>query len=142
MMEITMRLADIPVAFRLNYGDYHRLYEPYRCTDVPAFSIGLTPEALTAALPRYPECPEPAYAEHMELCAVASDRLIPYGRFFFHGISFLWHDKAWIFAAPSGTGKTTQYFQWKLQYKDEIRLLNGDKIALKLEDGKAVFDFS
>ena len=48
---------------------------------------------------------------------------------------FLLHlDKAWLFSAPSGTGKTTQYRQWRRLYHDEVKIINGDKPILQFCD--------
>lgn len=70
-------------------------------------------------------------AEYNELAAEASEALLPFGRCVFHGAAFVWREKAWIFTAPSGVGKTTQYALWKMQYKDEVTMLNGDKPVLE-----------
>ncbi|MBR2779722.1 MAG: hypothetical protein IKD85_06085 [Firmicutes bacterium] len=60
-----------------------------------------------------------------------SDALLKYDAFIFHGAAFQWRGKAYIFTAPSGTGKTTQYRRWREVYGDEIRILNGDKPVLR-----------
>ena len=73
-------------------------------------------------------------AEYNVLAGLISGRLHPYGRAVFHGVSFLWNNKAWILTAPSGTGKTTQYFHWKELYGDRVRILNGDKPVLQVLD--------
>ena len=63
-----------------------------------------------------------------------SDALLKYDAFVFHGVAFLWREKAYIFTAPSGTGKTTQYRRWREVYGDEVRILNGDKPVLRFAD--------
>lgn len=134
-MTINLCLAGIPVEAALQYEDYLRLYRPYFTALPPMLSVGLTPGELAAARIRYTECPELPYVEHMELCTRLSNLLIPTGRVFFHGTAFLWHGRAWILTAPSGTGKSTQYFLWKLLYGDEILLISGDKPILESRDG-------
>lgn len=62
------------------------------------------------------------------------DELPSHKRLLFHGCAFEWQGKAWIFTGPSGTGKTTQYVQWKLIYGDEIHAINGDKPILEFRD--------
>lgn len=89
------------------------------------------------ALPTEAESPQ--YAEFMRLLGEAGSVLLKYNRCIFHGTAFIWHEKAWIFTAPSGTGKTTQYVLWKLLYKDEISILNGDKPILEFRDDNTVF---
>lgn len=60
----------------------------------------------------------------------AGDELLKHNRCIFHGAAFLWNKKAFIFTAPSGTGKSTQLFNWLQLYKDEIKIINGDKPIL------------
>ena len=83
---------------------------------------------------------DPAYAEYVLSCSYACDSLMKKNRIIFHGATFLWHKKAWLFSAPSGTGKTTQLLNWKRIFGDEIVILNGDKPILELcEDGSIFF---
>ncbi len=64
----------------------------------------------------------------------ASDRLIREDRCIVHGAAMLWKGKAWLFMADSGTGKSTQLRHWKDLWPEEVRILNGDKPVLRLED--------
>lgn len=75
---------------------------------------------------------DPAYAEYVLSCNYACDALMHRDCIVFHGASFLWHDKAWLFTAPSGTGKTTQLRNWETLFGREIAILNGDKPILQL----------
>lgn len=72
-----------------------------------------------------------AYTEYCLSAYRVSDELIKNHSILFHGASFLWNKKAYIFSAPSGTGKSTQIRNWMYLYKDEITILNGDKSILK-----------
>ena len=72
--------------------------------------------------------------EYFLLHLVVSNALLPFNRCVFHGTAFLWHDKAWLFSAPSGTGKTTQFRQWRRLYRDEVKIINGDKPILQFCD--------
>lgn len=53
-----------------------------------------------------------------------------------HSASFLYQDKAWLFSAPSGTGKSTHTNLWHELL--QVPLLNGDLNVLALEDGQPV----
>lgn len=67
----------------------------------------------------------------------ASDALLPHGRVIMHAAAMLWHDKAILFTADSGTGKSTQLRRWMDMYGDEVRIMNGDKPVLRLAgDGR------
>ena len=60
--------------------------------------------------------------------------LLPYGRCLFHSVAICVDDSAWLITAPSGTGKSTQYRNWKELFGDEVRLICGDKPILEFQD--------
>lgn len=82
-------------------------------------------------------CPEgrltPVNEEYI-LMARASSFLLPRRRVMFHGVSFVWREKAWILTALSGMGKTTQLRHWQRLFPGEIQIINGDKSVLSWED--------
>ena len=133
--EFTIRLAGLSVRVRLHHAENERFFEKFLtepCADAPLAEV--TPEELAAVLPQYPEGTLPAYAECSELASRVSAALLPHGSCIFHGVAFLWRGKAWIYTAPPGTGKTTQYVLWKRRYGDEVGILNGDKPVLTFSD--------
>lgn len=95
-------------------------------------------DELTFMLKTYPENPSAPYLEYSELCRRASDALLPYGRAVYHGLSFYWQNRAWLITGPSGVGKTTHYLNWKLQFNDELTIMNGDKPIISLENEKVI----
>ena len=133
-MKKTLNFAGIPVAITWNSGGYFPCFFPFETEERPLLSVALSGEEVRAAKALYPDDPPDAYVEYMELCSRVSDALLPYARVVFHGVAFLWHGRAWIFTAPSGTGKTTQYIRWKQRYGDEIGMMNGDKPILEFRD--------
>ncbi len=69
----------------------------------------------------------------------AGDALLKYNCCGFHSAAFVWRGKAYLFTAPSGTGKSTQLKNWMNLYGDETQILNGDKPVMKLcEDGQVL----
>lgn len=73
-----------------------------------------------------------AYGEYVISCNYACDELMKYDRLVFHGASILWKGRAWLFSAPSGTGKTTQLRLWTKLFPDEAEIMNGDKPILEV----------
>ena len=80
------------------------------------------------------KCADFAYVEYARSCSYACDYLLRHQCIVFHGCSFLWHDKAYLFSAPSGTGKTTQVKLWKKLFPEEVEILNGDKPILEINE--------
>lgn len=67
-----------------------------------------------------------------------SDHLLRHDCCIIHAAAFLWRGRAWLFAADSGTGKSTQLRLWKSLYPGEISVMNGDKPILRREEDGAV----
>lgn len=59
-----------------------------------------------------------------------------YKKILFHGAVISWKKKGIVFTAPSGTGKTTHIALWKKYYKEDVKIINGDKPVLSIEDEK------
>ena len=135
-MEINVNLAGIPLAIEIKHKEYLSEFEPFLTTESPLTRISLDESELKFMLQTYPEPPSPEYLEYSELCRRTSDALLRFGRAVFHGLSFFWRDRAWLVTAPSGTGKTTHYLQWKRQFPDELTIMNGDKPIIAVENGK------
>ena len=74
---------------------------------------------------------EEPFLEYTYIMLPIGDQLLNYRRCIFHGVAFLWRDKAYIFTGPSGTGKSTQYKRWREVFRDETSILNGDKPILE-----------
>jgi len=78
------------------------------------------------------------FAEYSLLGCRTSEYLMNFNRFVFHSVAIRWHNRAWLIAAPSGIGKTTQYLNLNKMYPDEITIINGDKPIIELcNDGTA-----
>ena len=56
--------------------------------------------------------------------------MLPHGRIFLHAAAVIWKNKAYLFVAPSGGGKSTQAALWESQGAE---ILNGDKVILARE---------
>lgn len=54
------------------------------------------------------------------------------GMFALHSASILYHDKAWLFSAPSGTGKSTHTDIWNRLFQTPV--LNGDLNLIGIEN--------
>lgn len=140
IMEYVIKLAGIPFSISFAFKQYVPLFLPYIAhNEIPAFHVEIPAETIEGLRNVYPNNPPDSYIEMMELYPILSDSLIPYGRCFFHGCAFLWNGKAYIFVAPSGTGKSTQFILWKLVYGNEIRILNGDKPILEFRQDDSIW---
>ncbi len=77
-----------------------------------------------------------AFSEFCLLCEQSSEYLLTRKRCIFHAAAVRFRDKAWLIAAGSGVGKTTQCRNLLELWPEKISVINGDKPALEaLEDG-------
>lgn len=60
------------------------------------------------------------------------DALISYGGFLLHSSAVVYNEKAYLFSAPSGTGKSTHTQLWLKRF-DGAYILNDDKPAIKIQ---------
>ena len=76
------------------------------------------------------------YAEFKALINPTSLFLLHSGACVFHSVAFLWRGRAWLLTAPSGTGKSTQFLNWRRQFPGEIIMICGDMPVLeRRQDG-------
>lgn len=129
-MKKTLELAGIPVEIELKYPDAILTFAPYIKDRIPCASVCISQTELEAARNQYEPGASDLYVEYMELSLKVSEALLPFNRVIFHGTAFFWQGKAWIFAAISGTGKTTQYLHWKELYGEDVQIICGDKPIL------------
>ena len=74
------------------------------------------------------------FLEFRSLVQPTSRKLLEYESILFHSVSFIYKDRAWLLAAPSGTGKTTQFLNWSRLFPNEIRMICGDMPVISCED--------
>lgn len=62
-------------------------------------------------------------------------QLIEHGGMLLHASAVVVDEKAYLFSAPCGTGKSTHTGLWLKRFGDRAIMLNDDKPALRLKDG-------
>lgn len=103
----------------------------------PKIYIRVGPNDWKAFHRQFPQTKADASVEIKILVGLVSDWLTDHDRLLMHGVAFIYRERAWILAAESGTGKTTQYINLKKLLGDEIQIICGDNPVLHfLENGK------
>lgn len=80
-----------------------------------------------------PELTDPDVAEYMGTGAIFARELLSFNGSFLHSSAVVLDGKAYLFSAPSGTGKSTHTEKWCRLFG--AHYLNDDKPALRLVDG-------
>ena len=133
-------LAGLVIGIDNHYDFVLRQCEDYICSGDPAFTVRVSEKTVENEC-RYAtdevrgmSTDLRAYSEsiciYREICRV----LPSYGAFLFHSAAICCDGKAYLFSAPSGTGKTTHIRQWRKMLGDGVSMINGDKPILRLND--------
>ena len=105
----------------------------YNGTESPLFDIVTTPEIYQSYKNRYPEADD-ALIEYMHSGAVFYTNLIEQNGMMLHASAVEMDEKAYLFSAPSGTGKSTHTGLWVKEFTPKARILNDDKPAIRIID--------
>ena len=134
--DIKVRFAGIPIELSSHSNFMRQFCKDYLCDGKPLFSVSATEDKTNEELQNADEPTTFDYAEALCLYREIAEKLPLYDRIVFHGAAIEYGGKAYIFTAPSGTGKTTHIKLWKRYLGDKVKIINGDKPILSLSDGK------
>lgn len=139
MQKIDILLADLKINIEHKYD-----YISYLCKDY--ISQSDTPDIIAkadnAAILKEKELVPSAPIESCEsLCIYRAigEQLPHFDRFVFHGAAIEYGGNAYLFTAPSGTGKTTHINLWKQYLGDKVDIINGDKPIIKAGNISTVY---
>ena len=131
-----IELAGISIGLEDRYGRLYNHCKEY-LTDRPAlFEIHVSDEEIKKEieLGDQEELKNMAYAEIVCVYRAICRRLPAYNVFLFHSAALEYDGKAYLFSAPSGTGKSTHIGLWRKCLGNRIDIINGDKPLIRLEE--------
>lgn len=129
------KIADLRVGFEPKYNLLSERSEKYRCDGEPDFNIGYTDNLMEHQLDLYKGISE-AEVEYLWMGTAFNVKLLEYNGMFLHSSTVVVDGKAYSFSAPCGTGKSTHTSLWLKLLGDKAFILNDDKAAYRLIDGK------
>ena len=139
MVRFTAKLAGIPIGISALFEQTRAAYRDYLTTDAPLFTLETTEQALTQeyariarrrALNPQKAIPHPALLEEQWLYHQIGDRLPAYDALLVHGSAVAVDGVAYLFTAPSQTGKSTHTRLWRQVFGDRAVMVNDDKPLL------------
>ena len=139
-MKSIYRVAELYLRMEPRFEPLISRSEPYRTFDEPRdlLEISVTPETYASYHRKYPDATDPLI-EYMETGSVFYRSLISHAGILLHSSAVVLDGKAYLFSAPSGTGKSTHTRLW-LQEFPGAEILNDDKPAIRvLDDGIYVY---
>lgn len=135
----TYVFADFPVAVSTEYGFFHQISSLYRSKAVPQFVIATTQTDIDS---EKASDTEGTFSSREQLEALAvqrklSEELLNHDTILFHSSALAVDGEGYLFAAVSGTGKSTHAKLWREVYGDRVTMINDDKPFLKITDNEA-----
>ena len=132
------KIADVVFEAQTLYPYTETLCAGYRYDgDInPAFSTVMSKEDIEKELVNSVGIPDDileSLALYRKLCDYLieeSDGIV------FHSSALSVEGKAYLFTAPSGTGKSTHAWGWRTVFGDKVKMINDDKPIIRKKDGK------
>ena len=108
--------------------------EPYRCEpfDSADIVIDVSWERVKEKAPHMTK----DVCEYMATGGFFYLNLLNFDGMMIHASAVMMDGGAYLFTAPCGTGKSTHTQLWRKRFGDRAQILNDDKPALRLEDGR------
>ena len=140
-MKFQIRLAGVNIAVNSIYDEVFRLCRGYLTEDAPDCFVSVSPADIELERARNireaetegvsPVNYTDAYLETLAVYRKIAAQMLRFDTVLLHGAVVAVQDRAWLFTAPSGTGKTTHIRLW-LDNIEGSYVVNGDKPLIRI----------
>lgn len=131
-----IRIAELNIRIHNLYPYVERFCADYRAEfDKADIEVAVPAEEIERERAQNPTAFSAGYSESICVYRQIALQLPMFGAFVFHASVVECDGRAYAFAAPSGTGKSTHTKLWLKVFGDRARVLNGDKPIFRLTDG-------
>ena len=147
MTAFTISLAGFPIRVEALHEHTMRFCADYLCEDTPVLTIRMRQEDIDLECEKSDQEREleglpphrfsDSYLETLAVYRKIAAGLLEKDVLLFHGSVMAYAGKAYLFTAPSGTGKTTHCRLWLSQIPGTY-VLNGDKPLLRIEQDRVL----
>lgn len=150
MTEFKVELADVPIGIRCRHEVNKTFLRKYLTEKTPLFSIEPTDDDLRRSQEEFEILDETSgrekiirpdsFLENIAIHRLLAERLTEYDVLLMHGSALCMDGQAYLFTAPSGTGKSTHARLWRELFGDRVWMVNDDKPMLRIgETGVRVY---
>lgn len=137
MPKFSVSLAGYTIEVEALFASTEYYCRDYLSREPADFSVSICQADIDYELSISSGMSNPAYLETLALLRRISEKLIDYNTILFHGSVLAVDGKAYLFTAPSGTGKTTHSRLW-LENVPGSHILNGDKPFLRVMENRQI----
>ncbi|MDO4607816.1 MAG: hypothetical protein Q4B40_01320 [Clostridia bacterium] len=137
---INTKIADLKIKINYKYDFFKEFCSEYISNENDSFDICVksNDEDIENEHKAVPTA-DVAVCESLCIYRAIANQLPAFERFVFHGAAIEYNKGAYLFTAPSGTGKTTHINLWKKNLGDKVDIINGDKPIIKVDDISTVY---
>lgn len=146
-MKFTVKLADKTIEMNSIYPTLKRFCGDYciKNAGAPDFAVSWTMDEIKSEqTPTSSQNYSEEYLETLAALRKVAEKMPYYDRLLFHGAAITYDDNAYLFTAPSGTGKSTHIKLWRKYLGKRTGIINGDKPFLSVNRtvGKSTEDMA
>ena len=137
-MKNTYKFGDIPVEITYRGTYFEKKAKDYETDEEPLFSICATDEDLVYEQANSEEEIQYSkpYLEYIAIYRLFCEKAIDFGVALFHSSVVEVDGECYLFAAKSGTGKSTHTRMWREVFGERAVMINDDKPLIREIDGK------
>ena len=129
-------MADFIIEIKNKYKYTEDICKDYITTEKKAnFSVEVPETIMKKVISESPEYPD-GYLESLEIYRIVCRKILDKDAMLMHCAAIAVDNKAYLFTAVSGTGKTTHISLWLKKFGKKATVINGDKPILRLVNGK------
>lgn len=133
------KIADVVVEMQQQFDETAYWYAPYLYDgeEESEFSINVNDEEINYLVTEGVGI-TPSIAENMVLGNKFNRRLMKFYGSYIHSSAMVFDGKAYLFSAPSQTGKSTHTKKWLNRFGDRVKIINDDKPSFRFINGKCI----
>lgn len=138
MKSFKIRLAGIIVEIFHIYPEVRCLCREYFCEGDPEFAFHISEEDIQAERKCNGDAYTSGYLETLAVYRKIVEAFVDRDILLVHGSAVAVDGKAYLFTAPSGTGKSTHVRMWREHFLNRAVMVNDDKPLIRFQEGQAI----
>lgn len=136
-MSYIVKLAGMCIQLKSDTPELKDFFKDYMVEGIlPDFAVSWTEEEVRNEQNSCETQFSYSYLETLIALRKISEILPSHKRLLLHGACISYDDKAYLFTAPSGTGKSTHIRLWRRYLGDDVKIVNGDKPFVSLDESQ------
>ncbi len=132
----TVKIADIAIGIDNRFSYVEEISRDYVTNDEPLFTLSASDADIEYERSLAEENFPVGVFESTAIYRKMAEKLSDYDAFIFHGAVIEFKNRAYLFTAKSGVGKTTHIRLWQKRFPGAVSVLNGDKPVIRIINGE------